>query len=87
MTLEKAPFQRYHEEKKIDSFTVRLNAEERATLEMAKKVLKQPKDSTALKQLAKLGAKVIHDQKIKEMVDIITNNERKNERLGIVEYD
>ena len=71
------------EEKKMDSCVVRFNKEERHMLESGKKIIKQKKDSTALKQLATIGAIVLHDKKMAAIIDIVFNNSRKNERTGI----
>ena len=87
MTIEKEPFTRYHDEKKADTFTVKLNDQERAILEQSKKRLEQLKDSTALKQLAWIGAKVILSQETAELLDIVFNNKRKNQRLGIIDFE
>jgi hypothetical protein len=77
------PFVRYHEEKKQDCFPVYLNAEERALLDKCKRIIEQPKDSTALKQLAWIGANLIEGQPTKYIVETLFKNKRKNERLGI----
>jgi len=89
MAIEQKPFVRYHEEKKVDSFAVKLSKDgsERELLEKAKKLLEQTKDSTALKQLAWIGAEVILDKKIRRLIDNVTNNRRKNKRLGIIDFD
>lgn len=84
--IDRKPFQRYNEEKVADTFTIRLNEEERQQLEIDKKVLMQEKDSTALKQLAELGRIVLHSKKTIEILDIIRNNERRNKRIGINEF-
>ena len=68
-----------------DYFTVRLNREERAELDADKRFLRQPKDSTAIKQLAELGRIVTHDPIIRTLALRILNNERRNKRTGIVE--
>jgi len=81
------PFVRYGEEKKVDSFTVRLNPAERADLEELKSILEQPKDSTALKMLASIGAKVIREEKIAFILETVFKNKRKNKRLGIAQYE
>jgi len=85
--IEKKPFRKYHELKKVDSFTVRLNAQERMMLEQCKTILEQSKDSTALKQLAFIGADVLHEQKITRLLALLFKNKRNNERLGIAEFD
>jgi hypothetical protein len=80
-------FYKTHEKRKEDTFTVKLNSKERQDLETWKKLIQQPKDSTCIKQLANIGAKVIHDKKTAEILQIIMNNYRKNKRLGIVDFD
>jgi len=81
------PFVRYNEDKKVDSFTVRLNVEERADLEELKRIIEQSKDSTALKMLAAIGAKVIREEKIGYILAVIFKNKRKNKRIGITEFE
>lgn len=87
MVLEKKPFTRYNEEKKQDVITIKLNAEERAELEHMKKVIRQPKDGTAIKQLMVIGAKVILTPWMGQLLETLFNNERKNKRMGISEYE
>lgn len=87
MGIEQEPFRRYHEKKQADSFTVRLNEQERAILESSKKIIEQEKDSTALKQLALIGANVIHEKKIMGLLGVVFKNKRNNKRLGIITYD
>ena len=88
MPLVKKPnFQREYETKKQDSFTVYLNKEERELLERSKYILEQEKDSTALKQLAWIGAKLIDEEKITYLLGTVFKNKRKNKRLGIVEFE
>lgn len=82
---DKKPFVRYNLEKKTDAFTVKLNKEERAEFENFKRIIQQTKDSTAIKQLAWIGAKVLLDDKMLEILGIVFGNKRKNERLGIGE--
>ena len=84
--LQREAFTRLHEEKTADNFTVRLNKNERATLEVAKSILEQPKDSTALKQLALIGANVIQEEKVRYLLGVVYSNKRKNARLGIVDF-
>lgn len=78
-------FQREHETKQQDVFTVKLSKDgtEREKLDAAKLVLRQPKDSTALKQLAWLGAKVLLDEKMKYLADTVFKNKQKNWRTGV----
>jgi len=81
------PFYRTHEKSKDDTFTVKLNPQERIEFNEWKTALHQKKDSTAIKQLARLGAKVLLDPKNIEIQKILLNNYRKNKRLGIVEFE
>ncbi len=85
--IEKKPFVKYNLDQKTDSFTVRLNPEERDLLDKCKRILEQPKDSTAFKQLARIGAKVLHDQKTEFIIKTVFDNKRKNKRLGIIDFE
>lgn len=67
-------------------FTVKLNKEERELLDRCKSIIEQPKDSTALKQLAWIGAKVLHEEKIGFILATSFKNRGKNKRLGIVQW-
>ena len=90
MGIEQEPFVKYNldeDDKSTDVFTVRLNKEDREMLNKAKLLIKQQKDSTALKQLARLGSIVLHEQKTSLILDTILNNERRNKRTGINEID
>lgn len=87
MSIETKPFIRYNENLKVDTFTVRMKPDERAMLERAKIVLEQKKDSTALKQLATIGANVLHGSEMGEVLGIVFKNKRKNKRIGINEFD
>ena len=89
MVLEQKPFQRYKldEEKREDTFTVKLNSEERLLLNNCKGVIEQEKDSTALKQLAWIGAKVLLDGKTDFILKLIFDNKRKNKRIGIGQFE
>ena len=81
------PFRAMHLEKKVDTFTVKLNDEERKEFDSFKYALQQEKDSTAVKQLAWIGAKVLLDEKNKQLLGTIMGNYRKNKRQGIVTFD
>ena len=85
--IEQKPFRKYKEEKVRDTFTVSLNNEERIVLEKCKAILEQKKDSTAIKQLAWIGAKVIHEEKISYLLGTLFKNKRNNERLGIADFE
>jgi hypothetical protein len=77
------PFIRRNLSEPVDTFTIRLNGEERATLEADKKLLRQIKDSTAMKQLAEIGHIVLHNSFFGHALLIVLENKRRNERLGI----
>ena len=64
-----------------------INPEERKVLDACKKILEQPKDSTALKTLAWFGAKVIQEDKITYLLGSVFKNKRNNSRLGIIEFE
>ena len=87
MVIKREAFVRYNEKKAVDSFSIRLNKEEREVLESSKKIIEQTKDSTALKKLAWIGANVIHDRKERYILGVIFANKRMNKRSGIVDFD
>ena len=81
-------FKRKDEEKTRDIIPVAIDKKfTRSMLQAGKLLLHQPKDSTALKQLARIGLNVIQDKKIADILDIYYNNDRRNKDRGIVEYD
>lgn len=85
---DQGPFyaKRTEEERAEDKrkvFTISLNLEEQADLLKDMEVLRQVKDSTALKQLWKVGRAVLHDQKTGQILRAILDNDRKNKRIGI----
>lgn len=70
---------RLDEEKEKDKrkvIPVSFNLEELKKLEEIKKDLKQDLTGTAIKQLMRLGAIVLQEEKTKVIQDIITTNER-----------
>lgn len=87
--LEKEQFRSYtvDESKKADVFTIRLNKEERLSLEKAKKALNQKKDSTAMKQLADLGKIVLHDGLTHKIINTLFINKRRNKHIGINDFE
>jgi len=89
MELEKVPFRAYSlDGKKQDVFSIKISKEQREVLESCKKVLQQKKDSTAIKQLAfEIGAEVVLRSWMGKMIGAITDNKRKNQRLGIADFD
>lgn len=89
MTLEQKPFIKYNlKEKDIkDTFTIRLNKDERLELDRCKAILEQPKDSTALKTLAKIGANVLQDNLTGYILRTVFINKRRNQRTGLIEFE
>ena len=92
MVLEKQPFVNYklQEERKKDkgeAFTIWISSSEREWLNDMKKRINQPKDSTAIKQLAKIGAFLIGRPEMTFTIDTLFKNKRKNERIGIHEIE
>ena len=87
MPIEQEPFRKYHLEKKRDTFTVSLNQDERELLERSKKIIEQSKDSSALKSLAWIGAKVIHEPEITFLLQTLFKNKRNNKRLNIIDFE
>ena len=92
MTIIQKPFVKYKldEEKdneKRETFTVSLNKAERQELEDDKKILQQSKDSTAIKQMWRIGRIVLHDDMTGKILKEILQNRNRNKRLGIVEFD
>jgi len=70
------------------TFSSRLSAEDLEWFEPAKRIIQQPKNSTAMKQLAKLGYyHVLHDEKIKELLKTVVDNFRKNQRTGVTDSE
>ena len=70
------------------TFTTRNTPSDAAWFEHAKRLIQQPKNSTAIKQLARLGYEhVLHDKKIMEMLDMVVGNSRRNQRTGITESE
>jgi hypothetical protein len=71
------------EEGKVDTFTVRLNKEERSILNKYKFFSQQPKDSTALKDAAFGFMKfVLHDPQTTHLRDSLFKNIKNNKRTG-----
>ena len=90
--LPKVPFRSYTlDEDKPDKnyivLAIKLNKKEQAELEEHKKLLEQPKSSTAVKQLWAIGAKVCFGEKTTEIINTVKGNMRKNKRIGIVDFE
>jgi hypothetical protein len=84
MGIEKAPFRLYNEGgPKRDIIPVALNAEEREMLERIKRILRQPKDSTDLKQMLNYGLqKLIHDNGACYLLGLQFKNTRNSQITG-----
>lgn len=67
--------------------TVRLNLAELEALEADARVLRQEKVGTTLKQVWEIGHTVLHSPQTLAVLEAAFNNERRNERLGIVEVE
>lgn len=85
MVLEKKPFTKYNLDEDQEVFTVRLNDKEKKMLFEDRKFLKQIKQSTALKQMWMIGRIVLHDPKIAKILEVVTGNLSRNERIGLVD--
>ena len=73
---DQVPFRAYHEEKKADTFTTRLNSEERKKLNMAKVLLDIDKDSTCLKILAWVGLNVLNTILSPKIIKYLSSSKR-----------
>jgi hypothetical protein len=89
--IETQPFRRYKlnpEERDDQPFTIRLTDSDKVWFIPAQAFIKQPKKSTAMKQLAEIGSiMVLHDKKISKILGIVDDNLRRNKRLGIPESE
>lgn len=86
--IEKPPFtpMRLEEERtkdKTKTITVYLNPQEIIDLDRCKKLLQQEKDSTALKQIWRLGINLIDDNLHGALLKQIIKNIKNNKRIGI----
>jgi hypothetical protein len=71
--IEQEPFRKYHDKKKADTFTTRVNDEERAILEWTKDLFELPReksDSKAWKFLALIGYDVLHGKKLSDIIRV-----------------
>ena len=77
MALKKKPFVAYNiGEKKTDTFTVRVNPEQRAWLEEIKEDLNIKSDSKALKIAAFVGRNVLHQLFTRPLLRYLFKKER-----------
>jgi formamidopyrimidine-DNA glycosylase len=74
--IEKKPFTRMHEKKKHDTFTVRVNEEERLMIDSAKVLLDLESDSTTLKVLATVGLNVLNTTFSSKTLKYLTSAKR-----------
>ena len=91
MSLIKKPFANYRLDKEKENdkrkiFTLSLNLEEYKNLQNAKKILRQAKDSTAIKQLAEIGRNVLLDNKTGLIIRYLFKNKENNTRMGIEDF-
>ena len=76
------------EEERIKTFTVRVTDDLKEWFVDAKKTIRQPKNGTAIKQLAYIGyMQVLHDEKIKAILDTVTHNSKLNIISGVTEKE
>lgn len=92
MTIEREAFvntktQEEKEAMKGKTIGVWFNDQELEELAKYGTFLHQEKPATIIKQMVVLGAKLIDDQKILSVRDLVFNNVRKNKRIGIEEVD
>lgn len=92
MAIEKKPFRDYtiSEDKKKTKHkivTIWLNEDEQEQLKQAMILLQQPKEGTALKQMAKIGYILLGEPKTNKIMEIVFKNKLNNTRLGIVDFD
>ena len=91
--ITKQRFRRYkldneRDNKDDEPFTLRLTDKDKVWFNPAKAYIKQPKKSTAMKQLAELGAMVVlHDKKTAKILEVLGGNLRRNEGMGIPESE
>lgn len=92
MTLDRGSFvaTRTAEERealKGKTIGVWFNDDELASLKAYGVFLHQEKPATIIKQMIELGAKLIDDEKMRAVREVVFNNVRKNKRLGIQEVE
>lgn len=76
MPIEQEPFVKYHEKKQADTFTCRMNPEERRMLEEIKETLNIKSDSKALKVSARVGLNVLLTSFSAPILKYLTNKDR-----------
>ena len=89
--IEKQPFKKYstdiqeEEDKYGKIYTVRLSKEQIRQLDWCKKVLSQPKDSTALKQVFEFGLFVLQQDLTGRVLTTVFKNKALNYRTGAID--
>lgn len=69
------------------SFTIWLNEEEAEDFKKWMNFLEQPKPSSAMKTLAKIGILTLDDKKTRAIIETLFINKRRNKRTGLVEFE
>ena len=91
MPIIKQIFRRYKLETEVrdeQPFTLRLTDKDKVWFEPAQKFINQPKRSTAMKQLAEIGAiMVLQDLKIAKILDVIKGNSYRNKKIGLSDIE
>lgn len=85
--IQEVKFKRKNESLTGNKISLNINEEEAQLIRRAQSILRQPKRSTALKQLMYIGANVVFEDKMGNVLEIVLNNVRKNDRLGIIDTD
>lgn len=85
--IQEQKFKRKDFEKTAEVMSLKLNNEDQALVRKAQLILNQPKMSTAFKQLAYIGAEVVFSDKMGKVLKIVSENKRKNKRLGILDVE
>ena len=67
------------------TFTIRLNPDQIQQLEWAKRLLSQPKDSTAMKQVWEFGLFVLQQDLTGKVLQTVFKNKQKNWRTGVTD--
>ena len=86
---DKKPFVNYGVTEDPDKpISLKITMDERVWLVDAKRLIRQTKTSTALKQLARIGyEQVLLDTKIKVILDTVLGNVKRNDRTGVTESE
>ena len=90
MPIIKQRFRRYKLDNERDNepFTIRLTDTDKVWFLPAKSFINQPKKSTAMKQLAEIGAiMVLQDLKIAKIIDVIKGNSYRNKKIGLSDIE